>query len=168
MGKTSPTEANLRGRRRKKQKQSLRLAVSGKRMSLNPRDPRRRWPLDPYPIFSFGFLSQTAEEEKAHVDDLWASFLSDVNQPKAKPTSKVLVQKGRSQFHLSFRSFVQISCSNLLFKRVSVNFPFFFLFSPSVLFFCPSSCLFLSFPIFLFHPSYKLFRLDQIGNVSFH
>lgn len=37
---------------------------------------------------------QTAEEEKAHVDDLWASFLSDVNQPKAKPTSKVLVQKG--------------------------------------------------------------------------
>jgi len=37
---------------------------------------------------------QTEEEEKKRVDDLWASFLSDVNQPKAKPTSKVLVQKG--------------------------------------------------------------------------
>jgi len=38
--------------------------------------------------------AKTAEEEKKHVDDLWASFLSDVNQPKSKPTSKVLVQKG--------------------------------------------------------------------------
>lgn len=37
---------------------------------------------------------QTEVEEKKRVDDLWASFLSDVNQPKAKPTSKVLVQKG--------------------------------------------------------------------------
>jgi len=37
---------------------------------------------------------KTEEEEKKHVDDLWASFLSDVNQPKSKPSSKVLVQKG--------------------------------------------------------------------------
>jgi len=38
--------------------------------------------------------AKTEEEEKKHVDDLWSSFLSDVNQPKSKPTSKVLVQKG--------------------------------------------------------------------------
>jgi len=37
---------------------------------------------------------ETEGDEKKRVDDLWASFLSDVNQPKSKPTSKVLVQKG--------------------------------------------------------------------------
>jgi len=39
---------------------------------------------------------EAEEEEKKHVDDLWSSFLSDVNQPKAKTTQKVVVQKGTS------------------------------------------------------------------------